>query len=39
MYALDCKLDLVEGFYLNELRRAMEGHVLARASVELPSRA
>ena len=39
MYALDCKLDLAEGFYLNELRRAMEGHVLARASVELPSRA
>ena len=39
VYALDCALDLSEGFYLNELRRAMDGHVLDRASVELPSRA
>ena len=38
VYALDCMLDLAEGFYLNELRRAMEGHVLARASMEVPSR-
>ena len=39
VYALDCVLDLPEGFYLNELRRAMSGHVLDQASVELPSRA
>lgn len=39
VYALDCELDLPEGFYLNELRRAMRGHVLDHASVELPSRA
>ena len=38
VYALDCELGLDEGFYLNELRRAMEGHVLAKARVELPSR-
>ena len=39
VYALDCKLDLAEGYYLNEFRRAIRGHVLARVSVELPSRA
>lgn len=38
MYALDCALGLPEGFYLNELRRAMRGHVLEKARVELPSR-
>lgn len=39
LYALDCTLDLPEGFYLNELRHAMQGHVLDQARVELPSRA
>ena len=39
VYALDCELGLPEGFYSNEMRRAMKGHVLAKASVELPSRA
>ena len=39
VYALDCELGLPEGFYLNELRRAMDGHVLDQASLELPSRA
>ncbi len=39
VYALDCELDLPEGFYLNEMRRAMKGHVLAKATAELPSRA
>lgn len=39
VYALDCEFDLGEGFYLNELRRAMAGHVLEKATVELPSRA
>lgn len=38
VYALDTVLGLDEGFYLNELRRAMRGHVLDRARVELPSR-
>lgn len=38
-YALDCELGLSEGFYLNELRRAMRGHVIERASIEIPSRA
>lgn len=37
VYALDCELGLPEGFYLNELRRAMDGHVLPdQASVERP---
>ena len=39
VYALDCKLGLSEGYYLNEFRRALEGHVLAKSVVELPSRA
>ena len=39
LYALDCELDLVEGYFLNEFRRAIEGHVLAEATLDLPSRA
>ena len=39
VYALDKKLDLEEGFYLNELRKAMKGHVIERAELEIPSRA
>lgn len=39
VYALDCELGLEEGYYLNEFRRAIRGHVLAEASLELPSRA
>ncbi len=39
VYALDCELGLSEGFYANELRRAIKGHVLAKATAELPSRA
>lgn len=38
MYALDCELDLEEGYYQNEFRRAIRGHVLAEAEIELPSR-
>lgn len=38
-FALDVELDLKEGFYLNELYRAMEGHVLDQARFEIPSRA
>ena len=39
VYALDCTLGLSEGYYLNEFRRAIAGHVLAKATAELPSRA
>lgn len=39
VYALDCKLDLEEGYFLNEFRHAIDGHVLAEATLELPSRA
>ena len=28
VYALDCTLDLAPGFLLNELHRAMDGHIL-----------
>lgn len=37
LYALDCALGLPEGYYLNDFRRAIEGHVLAKTYVELPS--
>ena len=33
VYALDCTLDLQPGFYLNELYRAMRGHILDQATV------
>ena len=38
VYALDRMLGLPEGYYLNEFRRAIEGHVLDSATIELPSR-
>lgn len=38
VFALDCTLNLAEGYYLNEFRRAIRGHILAEASAELPSR-
>lgn len=31
VYALDCELDLEEGFSLEELENKMQGHVLAKA--------
>ena len=31
LFALDRRLGLSEGFYLNEMRRAMEGHILETA--------
>lgn len=34
IYALDIKLGMKKGFYLNELLRAMEGHILAEATVK-----
>lgn len=33
VYALDCELDLKEGFFLNELMFGIKGHVLAHASL------
>ncbi len=33
VYALDCLLPLENGFFYNELRRAMEGHVLGKATL------
>ena len=39
VYALDCELGLSEGYFLNEFRRSVRGHVLDEASLELPSRA
>ena len=39
VYALDCTLELEEGFYLNEMLRAMRGHVLAHARVSAMYRA
>lgn len=35
VYALDDDLDLTEGFFMNELLHAMEGHVLAEAHIDL----
>ncbi|MBS9334627.1 YbhB/YbcL family Raf kinase inhibitor-like protein [Fructobacillus sp. M1-13] len=39
VYALDQKLDLSKGFYLNELLKAMDGHVLAQASEQVLAKA
>lgn len=39
VYALDQELDLKEGYWLNEFRRAAKGHILAQAQLDLPSRA
>ncbi|TCJ93967.1 hypothetical protein EV694_2201 [Volucribacter psittacicida] len=33
VYALDCKLELATGFRFNDLHFAMQGHILAQASV------
>lgn len=33
VYALDCKLDLEQGFRFNDLHFAMQGHILAQASL------
>jgi Raf kinase inhibitor-like YbhB/YbcL family protein len=39
VYAVDTTLDLQNGFWLNALKHALEGHVLATSEIELPSRA
>lgn len=33
VYALDCTLDLEPGFYLNDLRRVMRGHILSHKTI------
>lgn len=37
-YALDCALELAEGFSLEELNGKMSGHILEKAEIILPSR-
>ena len=39
VYALDNAPQLREGFWLNELLHAMEGHVMGEAVAQLPARA
>ena len=39
VYALDAELELAEGYFLNEFRRAIRGHVLAEAEIDVVSRA
>ncbi|WP_054690109.1 YbhB/YbcL family Raf kinase inhibitor-like protein [Fructilactobacillus florum] len=36
VYAVDQKLPLTDGFWLNQLYQQLEGHVLASASIKLP---
>lgn len=38
VFALDDQLDLTPGYFLNDFRRAINGHVLADASLDLPAR-
>ncbi|MFC6171802.1 YbhB/YbcL family Raf kinase inhibitor-like protein [Loigolactobacillus jiayinensis] len=39
VYALDQKLPLENGYWLNEFYHASRGHILAQAQIDLPSRA
>lgn len=39
VFALDTKLNIQDGFFLNELRTKSNGHVLSIAMAELPARA
>ncbi len=36
VYALDTNLDLTDGFWLNDLRNQMQGHILAQTKISLP---
>ena len=38
VFALDCSLELAEGFSLDELNGKMSGHILEKAETVLPSR-
>lgn len=35
VYALDCELPLENGFYMNDLRHAIKGHILAKEKLDL----
>ncbi|NVY96079.1 YbhB/YbcL family Raf kinase inhibitor-like protein [Lactobacillus sp. DCY120] len=37
VYALDIKLTLTNGYWLNEFYRQMQGHILDQSKIELPS--
>ena len=39
VYALDCELDVKEGFFLNEMLKKMDGHIIEKASAEFIGRA
>lgn len=39
VYALDCELALQPGFYFNEFHWALQGHVIDRCHLDIPSRA
>ena len=39
VYALDAMLDLEEGYYLNEFRKAIRGHIIEKVEVDFMSRA
>ncbi len=39
VYALDTKLDLKDGYWLNDFLRKMEGHIVDSATISVPSRA
>ena len=38
-YALDCVLDVQDGFFLNEMLRKMDGHIIEKASAEFIGKA
>ncbi len=38
VFALDTVLDLKDGYWLSDLRHAMQGHILAQVSCDLWSR-
>ena len=38
VYALNTKLDLEEGYYLNEFRKAIRGHVIEKVELDFMSR-
>lgn len=38
LYALDCTVKLSEGFSLEELNKALTGHILDKSEIRLPSR-
>jgi len=39
VYALDTKIDLKEGYWLNDFLHEMEGHIIDSATISVPNRA